>query len=226
MSRILIVEDDEAILMGLTDDLTYEGHDIAAVRDGREGLERALVESFDLIILDIHLPRLSGFEICRKLRAAGQATPILMLTAAKTEETDKVTGLELGADDYMTKPFGARELAARIKAILRRTEGRTASGGAFRFDDVSVDFKGREVAKGGIAVSLTPLEFKILEVLISRRNEAVSRDALLDAVWDDAIVTPRTIEPHIVYLRKKLEKDPARPERILSVRGVGYKFKA
>lgn len=226
MAKILIVEDDEAILMGLSDDLQAEGHDVAAARDGREGLRRASDPAFDLIILDIHLPLMSGFEVCRKLRESGVKTPVLMLTAAKTEEMDKVTGLELGADDYMTKPFGSRELMARMKAILRRTEDRRATEDVVRFGDVCVDFKRHEVSRDGRDIYLTALEFKILRHLTARRGEPVSRDELLDAVWGKAIVSSRTIEPHIVYLRKKLEKDPSRPEHILSVRGVGYKFKA
>jgi DNA-binding response OmpR family regulator len=223
--KILVVEDDEAILMILKDDLAYEGYRVSLARDGRQGLEKALVGSFDLIVLDVLLPRLNGFEICKRLREAGITTPVLLLTAARTQETDKVTGFELGADDYVTKPFGARELLARIKALLRRSAaGREGVAGEFRFGDVLVDFKGRDVSKNGKAVHLTPLEFGLIKLLIERRGRVVTRDEILDEVWDEAIVSPRTVEPHIVHLRQKLEEDPARPCHIIGVRGVGYKF--
>jgi DNA-binding response OmpR family regulator len=224
MERILVIEDDDAIVMALKDDLEFEGFLVSVARDGREGLRKARARPYDLIVLDILLPKMNGFEVCRELRAAGIATPVLMLTAAKTAEMDKVRGLELGADDYVTKPFGARELMARIKAILRRTsEHRTEE--VYRFDDFTVDFKNHEITKGGGRIHLTLLEFKILTHLIRHRDRVVARADLLAAVWDDVTVAPRTIEPHIVYLRKKIEKDPARPEHILNIRGVGYRFK-
>jgi DNA-binding response OmpR family regulator len=224
MDNILIIEDDKAILMGLKDDLEYEGYEVATAVNGKEGLQKALEGKFQLIILDILLPALDGFEVCRKLRSAGIATPILMLTAAKTEEMDKVTGLELGADDYVTKPIGTREMAARVKAILRRVNRKEDTPESYEFGDVSVNFKSHEVVKAGEKVHLTALEFSLLEIFIQHKGEALSRDAILDEEWGDAIVSPRTIDPHIVHLRQKLENDPAHPEYIVSVRGVGYKF--
>jgi DNA-binding response OmpR family regulator len=222
--RILVVEDDDAILTALRGDLEYEGFAVTTAQDGRNGLEQAVGQAFDLIILDILLPRMNGYEVCRKVRERGVATPILMLTAAKTEEADKVTGFELGADDYVTKPFGMRELMARVKALLRRGAQPKKEEGLFRFADVAVDFGSREVRKKGRAVHLTALEFDILRFLIERKGRVVTRDEILDTVWDEAVVSPRSIDPHIVHLRRKLEDDPASPRHIVGVRSVGYKF--
>lgn len=224
MDKILIVEDDQAILLGLKDDFEYEGYDVSIASDGREGLKLALEQEFQLIILDILLPKLNGFEVCKKLREAEKETPILMLTAARTEEMDKVLGLEIGADDYVTKPVGSRELVARVKAILRRTSGREKIEETYEFDDVSINFKSHEVLKTGKKLHLTALEFKLLKFLIEHKGEVLTRDNILDEAWDDVIVSPRTIDPHIVHLRKKIEKDSSNPEHIISIRGVGYKF--
>lgn len=224
MDKILVVEDDKGILMGLKDDLEYEGYKVATALNGKQGLKKAMEGKFQLIILDILLPGLNGFEVCKKLREAGISTPILMLTAAKTEEMDKVTGLELGADDYVTKPVGSREMVARVKAILRRTTQKKDVLKIYKFGDVSVDFKSREVQKAGNIVHLTTLEFDLLKFFIQHKGEVVTRDAMLDEAWGDAIVSPRTIDPHIVHLRQKLENDPTNPKHIVSVRGVGYKF--
>ena len=224
MDKILIIEDDKAILMGLKDDLEYEGYKVATALNGKEGLKKAMEERFQLIILDILLPGLNGFEVCKKLREAGVGTPILMLTAAKTEEMDKVTGLELGADDYVTKPIGSREMVARVKAILRRVSQKEDVLEIYQFGDVSVDFKSHEVMKAGKKLHLTALEFDLLKFFIGHKGEVVTRDAMLDEAWGDAIVSPRTIDPHIVHLRQKLEDKPASPKHIISVRGVGYKF--
>jgi DNA-binding response OmpR family regulator len=224
MGKILIIEDDKAILMGLKDDLEYEGYKVETALNGKEGLKMALDGKFQLIILDILLPGLNGFEVCKKLREAGISTPILMLTAAKTEEMDKVTGLELGADDYVTKPIGSREMVARVKAILRRVNQKEETVDFYEFGDVSVDFKSHEVLKAGKKVHLTALEFDLLKFFIEHKGEVVTRDDMLDEAWGDAIVSPRTIDPHIVHLRQKLEGDPANPKHIVSVRGVGYKF--
>ena len=224
MDRLLIIEDDKAILMGLKDDLEYEGYKVETALNGKEGLKMAKEGEFQLIILDILLPGLNGFEVCKRLREAGVSVPILMLTAAKTEEVDKVTGLELGADDYVTKPIGSREMVARVKAILRRTTHKEAVPEIYKFGDASVDFKSREVQKGGQKIHLTALEFDLLKFFIEHKGEVVTRDAMLDEAWGDAIVSPRTIDPHIVHLRQKLEVDPANPKHIVSVRGVGYKF--
>ena len=224
MDKILIVEDDKAILLGLKDDFEYEGYDVSIASDGREGLKLALEQEFQLIILDILLPKLNGCEVCIKLREAEKETPILMLTAARTEEMDKVLGLEIGADDYVTKPVGSRELVARVKAILRRTSGREKIEETYEFDDVSINFKSHEVLKTGKKLHLTALEFKLLKFLIEHKGEVLTRDNILDEAWDDVIVSPRTIDPHIVHLRKKIEKDSSNPEHIISIRGVGYKF--
>ncbi|MEE8605603.1 MAG: response regulator transcription factor [Candidatus Aminicenantaceae bacterium] len=224
MEKILIIEDDKTILMGLKDDLEFEGYKVSSAMDGKEGLKKAMDGNFHLIILDILLPGLNGFEVCKKLRDLGIDTPILMLTAAKTEEMDKVTGLELGADDYVTKPIGAREMVARVKAILRRVGQKGDTPEIYEFGDMSVNFKSHEVMKAGKKLHLTALEFNLLKFFIKHKGEVLTRDAMLDEAWGDAIVSPRTIDPHIVYLRQKLEDDPANPELIVSIRGVGYKF--
>lgn len=177
-----------------------------------------------MIILDILLPDLNGIEICKKLREEGINTPILILTAARTEELDKVIGLELGADDYVIKPVGSRELVARVRAILRRANDKNETAGTFKFGNIAVDFNKHEVNKGDKKVHLTALEFKMLKFFIERNGKVVTRDNLLDEAWGDAIVSPRTIDSHIVQLRKKLEQDPANPRYFKSVRGFGYKF--
>jgi len=213
--------------MGLKDDLEFEGFKVVTAANGKEGLKMALDGSFQLIVLDILLPGLNGFEVCKKLRESKVRTPVLMLTAAKTEETDKVMGLELGADDYVTKPIGSRELVARVKAILRRSRKEDEPAGIFEFGDITVDFKGREVRKSGKMIHLTALEFNLLKFLIERRGEVVTRDQILDEAWgDEVVVAHRTIDPHIVHLRQKIENEPASPKHILSIRGVGYKFVA
>jgi DNA-binding response OmpR family regulator len=225
MDKILIIEDDKAILMGLKDDLEFEGFEVVTAEDGKEGLRKALAGDFALIVLDILLPGLNGFEVCKKLRESGVKIPVLMLTAAKTEETDKVIGLELGADDYVTKPIGTRELVARVRAILRRAKAGSAPAEKSRFGEVEVDFKSHEVFRAGEKIHLTALEFKLLEFFIRHKGEVVTRDQILDQAWgDEIIVARRTIDPHIAHLRKKIETDSAHPVHILSVRGVGYKF--
>lgn len=226
MNKILIVEDDDTILLGLKDDLEFEGYEVAVADNGRDGYTLAKNEEFNLIILDILLPELTGFEICKKLREEQVKTPILMLTAAKTEEMDKVMGLEMGADDYVTKPVGSREMVARVKAILRRAGGEKKIEDIFEFGEVSVDFKRHEVLKAGEKIHLTALEFKLLKFFIERKGEVVRRDDLLDEAWGDAIISPRTIDSHIVHLRKKIEPDPTRPKYLVSVRGVGHIFEA
>ena len=224
MEKVLIIEDDKTILMGLQDDLEFEGYQVSSAMDGKEGLKKALKDKFDLIILDILLPSLNGFEVCKKLRESGISTPILMLTAAKTEEMDKVMGLELGADDYVTKPIGSREMVARVKAILRRTIKKEEAPETYEFGDISIDFKSHEVTKTGNKLHMTALEFNLLKFFIEHKGEVLTRDDILDETWGEAIVSPRTIDPHIVHLRQKLEDDPANPEHIVSIRGVGYKF--
>jgi DNA-binding response OmpR family regulator len=224
MSRILIIEDEVAIAMPLADNLTIEGYEVSSVKDGRQGFFVAKEQRHDLIILDIMLPGMDGFEICRQLRQAGITMPILMLTA-KNQEIDKVLALELGADDYMTKPFSSRELLARVKALLRRARRPEPDVGVCVFGNVEIDFKKYEAKKNGRTVYLTALEFSLLQCLITHRDEVVHRDTLLDEVWgEDVHVDPRTVDKHVSSLRKKLEADPEQPRHIVGVRGVGYRF--
>ena len=224
MKKILIIEDEESILMPLEDNLKLEGYEVASAKDGLQGLSLAAQRIYDLIILDIMLPKMDGFEVCRRLRQDRVMTPILMLTA-KSQEVDKVLGLELGADDYMTKPFSSRELLARIKAILRRASEPLRGVDAFRFGDIELDFISYEAKKGGRPVPLTALEFSLLHFLVQNRGRVVDRNEILDKVWgDDVYVDPRTIDKHVSLLRKKFEDDPQNPKYILGVRGVGYKF--
>jgi len=224
MHEILIVEDEESILMALEDDLTMEGYRVETAADGVTGLAKALQGAPDLVILDVMLPGMDGFDVCRRLRAEGRRVPIMMLTA-KGQEVDKVLGLELGADDYVTKPFSPRELLARVKALLRRAHPQDERVERFRFGDVEVDFRKFEARRGAEVIDLTRFEFDLLRYLIERRREAVSRDQILEELWDDpAAVFPRTVDTHVANLRRKLESDPASPRHILSVRGVGYRF--
>lgn len=229
MVKILIVEDEPSILMALQDDLSLEGYEVLTARDGPSGLIKANEEHPDLVILDVMLPRMDGFEVCRRLRSEGMSTPILMLTA-KAQEVDKVLGLELGADDYVTKPFSPRELQARVKALLRRSRpadpDRTPNRvDRFGFGDVEVDFRKYEALKEGRPVDLTRQEFNLLRYLIEHRTEAVSRFEILRDVWGDpGTVFPRTVDTHVANLRRKLEPDPSSPLHLLSVRGVGYRF--
>jgi two-component system alkaline phosphatase synthesis response regulator PhoP len=224
MKNILIIEDEESILMALEDNLKMEGYEVACAGDGELGLSMAGEQKFDLIILDIMLPKMDGFEVCKKLRREGSRTPILMLTA-KSQEIDKVLGLELGADDYVTKPFSPRELLARVKALLRRAEQSGQDIDTCSFDDINVDFTKYEAEKNGRPIDLTALEFARLHFLIQHRGRVRSRDSILDGVWGrDVYIQPRTVDKHIAELRKKIEDDPSNPRHILGVRGVGYKF--
>ena len=224
MDEVLIIEDEEAILLALEDDLRAEGYAVASATDGPSGLRMAEEHAYDLIVLDIMLPGMNGFEVCRRLRQNGVTTPILILTA-KSQEIDKVLGLELGADDYVTKPFSRRELLARVKAILRRKANQPEGMEACSFGDVEVDFNKYQARKAGKAVHLTRLEYDLLRFLIEHREGVVSRDEILEEVWEDATaVYPRTVDTHVGRLRKKLEDDPGDPRYILGVRGVGYRF--
>ena len=224
MKRILIVEDEESILLALEDNLKLEGYEVESAADGESGLSKAGEQTFDLFILDIMLPKMDGFEVCNKLRRGGSRTPILMLTA-KSQEIDKVLGLELGADDYVTKPFSPRELLARIKALLRRAEQGGQDIDTYSFGAVNVDFTKYEAEKNGTAIHLTALEFKLLHFLIKSRNCVKSRDSILDGVWGRGVyIQPRTVDKHIAELRKKIEDNPSDPKHILGVRGVGYRF--
>jgi len=226
MEKILIIEDEESILMALADDLALEGYEVASAKDGLQGLSMAKEKAHDLIILDIMLPKMDGFEVCKQLRQAGVATPILMLTA-RSQEIDKVLGLELGADDYVTKPFSPRELLARVKAILRRVKSTQEQMDIYCFGDVEIDFKKYEVKKKGQPVYLTSLEFSLIGFLIKHKDQVLDRSAILDGVWgEDVYVLPKTVDTHIGHLRKKIEDDPANPKHIIGVRGIGYKFTA
>jgi two-component system alkaline phosphatase synthesis response regulator PhoP len=224
MTKILIVEDEESILMPLEDNLRLEGYEVSCARDGLEGLAMAGEHRYDLIVLDIMLPKMDGFEVCKRLRQDRMMTPILMLTA-KSQEVDKVLGLELGADDYVTKPFSSRELLARVKAILRRASAPHRGIDFYRFGDIELDFVKYEAKKGGQPVPLTALEFTLLHFLVQNKGRVVHRNEVLDSVWGkDVYVDARTVDKHISLLRKKFEEDPQEPKYILGVRGVGYKF--
>jgi len=222
MRRILVVEDDPGIAFGLRVDLQTEGYDVELESDGESALQRAAKETFDLILLDVMLPGKDGFEVCRELRRGGSRTPIIMLTA-KAQEAEKVMGLELGADDYVTKPFSPRELRARVKAALRRTgedQSRT-----YGFGDLELDFTRCELRRAGQPVELTALEFKLLAAFVRNRGRVLSREQLLDLVWGQVtFVTDRVVDNHVVTLRKKIEPEPSEPRYVLSVRGMGYRF--
>ncbi len=224
MKRILVVEDDPGIAFSLRVDLTTEGYHVDIEADGAKALARAHSERFDLILLDVMLPSKDGFEICRDLRRSGCNTQIVMLTA-RTQEAEKVLGLELGADDYITKPFSPRELRARVKTALRRTA--EPEPRSFAFGDVEVDLERCEMRRGGRAVELTALEFKMMEAFIRNRGRVLSRERLLDLVWGRGTsVVERVVDNHVVTLRRKIEPDHALPRYIVSVRGLGYRFDA
>ena len=224
MTRILVVEDEPGIALGLEDDLKLEGYDVEVIGDGAAASHRAREGGFDLILLDVMLPGKDGFEICRELRRAGMRVPILMLTA-KTQEAEKGMGLELGADDYVTKPFGTRELRARIKALLRRAASPDAETECYRFGDVEVDFRRGELRRGGVAVELTPIEFKLLTLFVRAPGRVMSRDRLLEGAWGpDTFASDRIVDNHIANLRRKIEPDPADPRYLRNVRGMGYRF--
>jgi DNA-binding response OmpR family regulator len=226
VSRILVVEDEPAILRGLADNLKREMHDVLTAGDGETGYQLIKQKKPDLVILDLMLPKLSGYEICRQVRAEGIATPILMLTA-RGEEGDRVAGLDLGADDYVTKPFSVRELLARVRALLRRGQPAMPTLDELAVGDVSIDFRRYEARKAGTGtpVEMTRREFQILRALASRAGEVVSREELLNHVWGgDVYPTTRTVDNHIAGLRAKLERDAAEPRHLVTVRGVGYKW--
>jgi DNA-binding response OmpR family regulator len=222
VTRILIVEDEPGIALGLEDDLTMEGYQVEVVGDGAVASRRAREAPFDLILLDVMLPGKDGFEVCRELRRFGLRTPILMLTA-KTQEAEKVMGLELGADDYVTKPFGTRELRARIKALLRRASEPAPE--RYRFGEVEVNFERGELRRSGDPVELTPIEFKLLALFIRSRGRVLSRERLLEGAWGpDTYASDRIVDNHIANLRKKIEPDPAQPRYLRNLRGLGYRF--
>ena len=222
MVRILVVEDDPAIAVGLEDDLTLEGYQIEIARDGVVGAVRARQGGVDLVLLDVALPRKDGFEVCRELRRGGVKVPIIMLTA-KTHEAEKVLGLEVGADDYVTKPFSPAELRARIKAVLRRVAHDTPD--AYRFGDVFVDFVRLELRRSGAVIHVTPTELRLLSVFVRNRGRALSRQQITDEVWGaGTAITPRVVDTHVANLRQKVEVNPGDPLFIVGLRGIGYRF--
>ena len=222
MTRILVVEDEPDIALGLRDDLTRQGYAVETVADGESAIRRSSGENWDLILLDVMLPKIDGFEVCRELRRRRIKTPIILLTA-KVQEAEKVMGLELGADDYVTKPFSPRELRARIKAVLRRVDG--GSTGVERFGEVEVDFDRAELRRRGAQVELTALELRLLQVFVSHRGRVLTRAQLIDLAWAQGTnVTDRVVDTHILNLRKKIETLPSEPRFILGVRGIGYRF--
>lgn len=223
MTRILIVEDEPAIAIGLEDDLKLEGYEVEVIADGRVASQRVRETRFDLILLDIMLPGRDGFEVCRDLRRHGLDTPIVMLTA-KTQESEKVLALETGADDYVTKPFGTRELRARIKAMLRRA-ARDQDAVCYRFGEVEADFTRAEIRRNGEPVDLTPIEFRLLSFFVRSRGRVLSREQLIAGAWaPDTFASDRIVDNHIANLRRKIEPDPARPRYLRNVRGLGYRF--
>jgi DNA-binding response OmpR family regulator len=226
--RILIVEDERAVERGLEYGLTSEGFQVLWADTGQRALELARSQDPHLILLDIRLPDISGFDVCKQLRAEGKRQPILMLTA-RDEEFDKVLGLELGADDYVVKPYSLRELISRVRALLRRAYGDLAlpsTGGRLRFGEVEIDLERLQVSRRGAPVNLTPTEFRLLRYLVSNPDRPFSRDALIEAIWgyDSDIGSDRTIDVHMRHLREKLEDDPASPRWLVTMRGIGYKF--
>ena len=223
--RILLVEDEPGLVLTLSDRLSSEGYSVETAEDGNLGMEKAATESFDLIILDVMLPGKNGFDVCRDLRQKGLQKPILMLTA-RGQLSDKVVGLKLGADDYLTKPFEMMELMARIEALLRRsTTGAGVVAGTYRFGDMEVDFRRAEVARDGNPIDLSALELKLLRYFIEHRGATLSRQELLNEVWGyDAMPSSRTVDVHVSWLRQKLEANPSHPELIVTIHGLGYKF--
>ena len=222
MRRILIVEDEPSIALALDDDLRREGYETEVAADGDTAARTAISQAFDLILLDVMLPGKDGFEVCREVRRAGVQTPIVMLTA-KTQEAEKVLGLELGADDYVTKPYSARELRARVKAHLRRGTAHTSD--VYRFGDAELDFTRCELRRGGKVVELSALEFKLLAAFVRRSGCLLTRAQLLDEVWGAGThVTDRVVDNQVTNLRRKIEPEPERPRYLVALRGLGYRF--
>ena len=225
MTRILVVEDEPSMRMGLKDNLEFEGYEVEFADDGETGYKKIVTQKFDLILLDVMLPKMNGFDVCKKVRSEGVKTPIILLTA-KGEEIDKVLGLELGADDYVTKPFSLRELLARIKAVLRRSvDTKPNEIEEAEIGSVVVNFSNYSAFNDGNEISMSHKEFDLLHYLWKNKNKAVSRDDLLKEIWNQEVfTTTRTIDKFIVKLRQKIEEDPNKPKIILTVHGVGYKL--
>ena len=225
MTRILVIDDEPEMLLGLEDNLRFEGYEVVTARDGTEGLTRAAKELPDLIILDVMMPGKSGWDVCRELRKKGINVPVIMLSA-RGQEVDTVLGLELGADDYVTKPFSVRELLARIRAVLRRP-GRRSEVESYSFGSIRIDFKRCQAFKGKRPIPLTKKELEIMKYFTEHKDEALTRERMLDEVWGyERFPTTRTVDNHILKLRQKLEDDPENPRFILTVHGIGYKFVA
>src|SRR6185295_11467536 len=224
MRRVLIVEDDEAMSVALSDGFAYEGYEVETAQDGESGLHLAKEGSPDLILLDVMLPKMTGLDVCQQLRSGGNDVPIIMLTA-RGQEIDKVLGLKLGADDYITKPFSFMELLARAEAVLRRAPSPAPTAAPFQFGDVTVDFKRHEARKAGQPIELSPREFQLLAFFIEHRGEIVTRETLLDAVWGgSSLPFTRTVDMHIAKLRKKIEDNPGDPKFLVTLHRLGYKF--
>jgi DNA-binding response OmpR family regulator len=224
MSRILIIEDEPALLGALADNFRFESYEVLTAQDGEMGLRLVKDKKPDVLILDLMLPRMSGYDVCRKLRAEGIEIPILMLTA-RSEEADRVVGLDLGADDYVTKPFSLRELGARVRALLRRAKSLHTLPDTLRFGDVAVDFRSYVAMKGEHVLDLTRKEFQLLRILVARAPEVITRDELLDEIWgQDCYPTTRTVDTHMANLRVKLEDDARQPRHLVTVHGVGYRW--
>jgi DNA-binding response OmpR family regulator len=222
MSRLLVVEDEAGIAFALEADLRAEGYDVVVATTGDEAMRRVGAGSVDLVLLDVMLPGKDGFEVCREMRRSGFRAPIVMLTA-KSQEAEKVMGLELGADDYITKPFSPRELRARVKAALRRAA--PESPDVFRFGNTEVDFARCEVRRGHDTIDLSALEFKLLTAFVRSRGRVLTREQLLDAAWGRNVsLNDRVVDNHIVSLRRKIEPDPERPQFLINIRGLGYRF--
>ena len=226
MKRILLVEDEPGIVLTLTDRLTGEGYSVESASDGESGLERATRDAFDLLLLDLMLPRMSGFDVCKELRKRGIETPVIMLTA-RSQVVDKVVGLKLGADDYVTKPFEMAELLARVEAQLRRAPSSPHPTEGHAFGDVRVDFRKAEATKDGAPLELSAREFQLLRYFLEHRGATLTRDELLNEVWGyNAMPSTRTVDVHVAWLRQKIEPNPRHPQFILTVHGMGYKFSA
>ncbi|MDP2037603.1 MAG: response regulator transcription factor [Ignavibacteria bacterium] len=223
MQKILIVEDEPNMRMGLKDNLEFEGYTVETAADGEAGLTMIMANTFDLVILDVMMPKISGFDVCKRVREKGIKTPIILLTA-KGEEIDKIVGLELGADDYITKPFSLRELLARIKAILRRVENSTTQIPVVHIGKLETNFSTYNAYEEGTNVPMSHKEFELLRYLYERRNQTVSRDDILKNVWQQEATTTRTIDNFVVKLRQKIEINPNEPKIIITVHGIGYKL--
>jgi two-component system alkaline phosphatase synthesis response regulator PhoP len=224
MWNILLVEDDPALLIALQRGFEFEGHAVEVARDGEAALRQATEKVFDLMVLDVMLPKLSGYDVCQRLRHAGNLLPVIMLTA-RDQEIDKVLGLKMGADDYLTKPFSFMELLARVEAILRRIKRAVIVTEQYQFGDVTVNFAALEAAKAGQPINLSQREFRLLKYFIEHRGEVVTRDQLLDSVWNyDRFPLSRTVDMHIAKLRQKIETLPSHPGWLITVHGAGYKF--